>query len=302
MLDRYELRQSIHSGPGGQVWIAADEQDLPVVVKTASDPEGVVRLAHEACVLRRLDHPNVVRPVTSGEGALVLEAVHGQSLAQRLRGRRLTVQQTVELALQLCAALEHVHGHGVVHRDVKAANVLLGEGEQGVVLVDFGIALVDGEGEKAHRQAGLLGSLHTVSPEQVRGHAVDGRADLYAVGVLLYRMLCGRYPFHASNGAEIIAAHASQQPRPMREHHPGLRLPEGLEALVMRCLAKQPGDRPDSASALALALRQLPELPSTDGAAPHFLGGLMLASSVRWMAGALGIGALLTLAVGWVLA
>ncbi len=270
-LDRFQLRRELRSGPGGEVWLARERDGTLVAVKLATDPEAAARLEREARALQRLDHPHVARIVASGpfeDGhCVVVEHVDGATLDKVLRVTTSSPPRVVGWARQLCQALAHCHERGVVHRDVKAANVLLGRDETGrdrLVLIDFGIALVDREGEEPAEDAAFLGSIHTVSPEQVRAEPVDGRADQYALGVLLYRMLTERYPFHSRNPAEVLAAHAGHEPPPLGQHKPQLRLPPGLEAAVMRCLAKAPAVRFGSLSDLDAELAAIEYTPQRD--------------------------------------
>ena len=260
ILGRFELLEPVHVGRVAQVWRGRDVRTgHRVAVKIAEGPEHAPRVLHEATVLEALDHPDIPRPVAFGDtregAALVLPWFDGPTLADALRGRAVSPAQAGRWAGHLCTLLAHCHARGVVHRDVKASNILLQTADDGAerfILLDFGIALLHGCGETPCRQAGLLGSVHTVSPEQVRGDLPDARADLYAVGVLMYRMVAGRYPFHARNPAEVIAAHTVRQPAPLG---PELQVPHALEAAVMACLGKSPEDRPASAQELLAMLR-----------------------------------------------
>lgn len=271
VLDRFQLRKELHVGPGGEVWLGRERDTRrPVAVKLATGEEGAARIRHEAEALARLDHPNVVALLDHGpfDGGWCVVTAHldASPLSKVLRVSSPAPPRAVGWARQLAQALAHCHDRGVVHRDVKASNVLLARDEAGrdrLVLLDFGIAAIDGRDGEAEPPA-AMGSVHTVAPEQVRGAPADPKVDLYAVGVLLYRMLVERYPFHAANAAEVLAAHVANEPPPLGQHRPTLRLPPGLERLVFSCLAKHPDDRPASAAALDALLAPMEFAPQRD--------------------------------------
>ena len=214
-------------------------------------------------VLAQLDHPGIVGFVTAGEeqdhAVLVMELVDGVPLSRSLKSNPPTPAQAIDYARQVCEALVHAHGRGVVHRDVKASNLLLSRGLSGdrLVLIDFGLGLVEG-GQRVSSSDVVLGSVHTMPPEQLAGETSDGRADVYSLASLLFRMLSGHYPFHASSSVQVLAMHAHAKVPELRERIDApLTVPRDLPELVTRCLQKAPDARPDADTLLG-ALSALP--------------------------------------------
>lgn len=234
--------------------------------------------------LAQLAHPGIARIYDYGfeEGLLyvVQEYISGQSLSSRL-GKPLEWRETAQILLRVLDALEYAHQHGVIHRDLKPDNILFGvEGQP--VLCDFGIARMVEEEETRDTtvtNAGL-GSPFYMSPEQARGLVVDFRADLYAVGVIMYEMLSGRRPFAAESSMETLIQHVSARPPSLRKQLP--KLPQVVEQIVFTALAKDPDDRFQSAGEMAEALRgalQDPRPRRQPGRKPSSRSGM-----VAWLA------------------
>lgn len=254
-LKEFDLREVIGSGTVGTVHRAIDRSSgAAVAVKVllpsiSRDPNITARFAREMAILEKLHHPNVVAYCGGGverdQLFYAMELVEGPTLEEILRRRRrLSWQETVECAWQVCSALQHAHNQGIVHRDVKPSNLFLSpEGE--LKLGDFGIALDTGESELT--EAGLtVGSYQYMAPEQVRGeHRISGQTDLYALGCTIYRMIVGRLPFRGSNFAQIFDQHLHTPPPLMRDEVP--ECPAALDDVVQDLLAKEPGDRPINA-------------------------------------------------------
>jgi len=209
------------------------------------------RFHREANLQAQLRHPNVARVIdyVEDQGAwfLVVEFLERGSLADRLaRGERVTHEQAVNWIRQALAGLGHAHQHGIVHRDIKPANLLLGAHDE-VVVADFGIARAeDAPGLTA--TGATLGTPHYMSPEQVvTPDRIDGRSDIYSIGIVLYELLAGRKPFDRTSQFEILQAHVSEPPPPLRNIEPSVA--PALEAVVMRALGKPPEQRfPDCES------------------------------------------------------
>ncbi|MEZ4447205.1 MAG: serine/threonine-protein kinase [Polyangiaceae bacterium] len=259
-----------------------DASDAPSV-----DPQRLERARLEAQAGARIRHEHLVAvhgfdTTPAGRPYLVMEYLEGQTLHSRLvhtGGGPLPLLESIDLILQVLAGLAAVHAAGLVHRDLKPSNLFLaaptkeqqarGQQRSRVKVLDFGLAKVvelataaTPEPLKYPTKAGVvLGTPRYMAPEQVGASGeVDARTDLYAVGLILYRMLCGRGPFDkARTYEEVLRAHALEEPVPPSAHlerAPGRpSLPPSLDALVLRCLAKRPADRPASAEALAEALR-----------------------------------------------
>lgn len=213
------------------------------------------RFRQEAELGRRLDHPGVVRVFGAGDLAgnpyMAMELLTGTSLAEMLRGPRLDPARAVAMVADLLDALSYVHGQRIVHRDIKPANVILRETGR-VCLVDFGIARA--EASEITQLGELLGSPAYMAPEQLAGGAVDARADLFSVGVLLYGLATRQRPFSGTVAA-VMHAILTATPPPPTAHDPAL--PRALDAVMARALAKAPDDRFASAAEFAAALRGL---------------------------------------------
>lgn len=215
------------------------------------------RFLLEAKTLAGLDHPNIVTVydyghTEDGDLYIAMEYVDGWRFNDLLKQGRLPVERALVLVRQVCGALQYAHNRGVIHRDIKNSNVLVKRdmrGREVVKVVDFGIVKLS-KGNVHLTQVGIiLGSPHFMAPEQAQGKDVDHRVDIYAVGVLMYCALAGRYPFTGQHSTAILTAHLTQRPPTFKEVAPDLELPHGLEGVVRRCLKKEPTDRfPDMAS------------------------------------------------------
>ncbi|MCA9552500.1 MAG: serine/threonine protein kinase [Myxococcales bacterium] len=241
------------------------ERDVAVKILTSTRASTAQRFETEARIIARLRHPNTLKLLDSGRTPdgrlyLVTECLHGTSLAQRLADGPISALATVRIMAQVAEALIEAHEEGVIHRDLKPGNIFLEQvGSQEVVKVlDFGIAKVF-RGEKKidqlETQAGtVFGTPRYMSPEQAQGLMLDGRSDLYTLGVVLYELLTGEALFTADSMVALLVKHIAQAPPPLREVRPDLKVDPRLEAVVMRALAKEPEERYSSVDALAQAL------------------------------------------------
>jgi len=269
---RYRLVRWVAAGGMGSVWLANDTVlDRPVAVKTlslalASDPRAVERLRREARAAAVLTHPNVARVYDFRNGGsppgrspaatpdapfIVMEFVRGETLAAVIARRgRLDVQVAVAIATQVADALDAAHRSGIVHRDVKPGNVMIGD--DGVVKVmDFGIAAVAQEA-RLTTTGTQVGTAEYLAPERAAGGQATAASDVYSLGVVLYEMLSGTPPFVAETGAAVALAHLRNRPRPLRDVVPGV--PDRVAAACELALAKDPAERPSSAHGLAVLL------------------------------------------------
>jgi tetratricopeptide (TPR) repeat protein len=254
---RYHLGSLLGEGGMGQVWRARDVAlDREVAVKVLAAPdvaEARERFLREARAAAALNHPNIVAIHDLGQESgclfLVMELVAGGSLRERPPA---TVDEAVEVGRQLCAALAHAHAQGLVHRDVKPANVLLvaGATRLTVKLADLGLAM-SSAASRLTVEGGIVGTVAYLAPEQAIGRVVDARADLYSLGVLLYELVTGRLPFSGTPVA-LISQHLHAPVVPPRSHRPDLD--PALEAVILRLLAKDPAQRFASADETAAAL------------------------------------------------
>nr|BFE63964.1 hypothetical protein GCM10020063_084900 [Dactylosporangium thailandense] len=253
---RYELRSVIGRGGMADVWLAVDGRlERPVAVKIlhgdgGADPSLPERFEREAHTAARLSHPSIVAVydfgVDDGTPYLVMELVQGHSLADELAAGPLDPRRAAHIAERVCDALEAAHNAGVVHRDVKPANILIsGEGE--VKVCDFGIASITDRAQTAlTAPATVIGTSSYMAPEQVLGEPVDARTDLYALGCVLYTMLTGRPPFIADSPVQTAWQQVHEAAVPVAVLRPGL--PPRLAELVGALLAKRAADRPASAA------------------------------------------------------
>jgi serine/threonine protein kinase len=260
-LATYRLVEKLGEGGMGEVYRAHDEMlDRDVALKMlrpelASRSSTVDRFRAEAVTLAKLDHPGIARihgcSRHDDRWFIVMEFVPGETLLARLaRAGRLPWLDVVPIVCQLLDALEYAHRRGVIHRDLKPANVLMGE-EGRVKVTDFGIARVLGT-ERATRTGHIVGTLEYMSPEQVRGEEVDGRADLYAVGILLYELLAGRVPFNGTADYEVMMQHLQAPVPSLRRVAPDA--PAWFDGILRRALAKAPADRFASAALFQVAI------------------------------------------------
>jgi hypothetical protein len=255
---RYELHALIGEGTFGRVYRGFDRRlARPVAVKVikpwwAEDSAWVERFQREAQLLARVSDPGIVQIYDIGHAEsgpyYVAELVDGESLAERLRGGALRVREAHAIAEQLCEALAGAHAQGIVHCDVKPANILI-TAAQKVKVGDFGVARL-AEGSSQAPSATVAGTPRYMSPEQARGQPTGPATDVYSAGVVLYEMLAGEPPFAHGSAVELGLRHVQDQPPPLPPE-----VPASLRAVVGTALAKDPRDRYRDGAAMADALR-----------------------------------------------
>lgn len=271
----YEIVAAIGAGGMGEVYRARDTRlgrDVAIKVllgEFAADPERLRRFEQEARAVAALDHPNIlaIHDVGTYEGApyIVTEFLEGESLRGRLSSGALPVRRAVEIAVQIAQGLAAAHEKGIVHRDVKPANVFLTR-DCRVKLLDFGIAklvMARSPAEAARATTVLegtaagttLGTMGYMSPEQLRGEPVDHRSDIFSLGCVLYEMLSGQSPFRRETGPDTVSAILCQDPHPLPGPERGIST--ALQGIVSQCLEKDPENRYSTAHDVALALRAL---------------------------------------------
>jgi serine/threonine protein kinase len=248
-IGRYRIEKVLGKGGFGLVYLAHDEQlHRPVAIKVphrklVDRPEADTYLT-EARTAANLDHPNIVpvHDVGSTEGCpffIVSKYIDGTDLAKRLKQSRLPIHEAVELVATVAEALHFAHKQGLVHRDIKPGNLLLDKSGKPFV-ADFGLALREQDIGKGPRYAGTPAYM---SPEQARGegHRVDGRSDIFSLGLVFYELLVGRQPFRADSQAELLDQVATHEPRPLRQVDESI--PKELERICFKAIAKRASER-----------------------------------------------------------
>jgi serine/threonine-protein kinase len=275
---QYEILREVGRGGMGIVFLARDlKLERLVAIKTlpptlAADEVIRARFLREARTAAALSHPNIV-PIhraddIDGTVFFVMGFVDGPSLAQLLRENGpLTPRTAVSFLYDVADALRYAHGAGVIHRDVKAENILIDRGSSRALVTDFGIARV-AEAAPLTATGTVLGTVHYMSPEQVAGDAVDPRSDVYSLGVVAFYALAGRFPFDSPTASAVLVAHVTKEAPSLVNTAPSV--PRGLARLVDKCLAKDPDSRIQSCGELLTELRRVEAgLPDDDVAAPR---------------------------------
>ena len=260
----YEVGALAGRGGMGEVYRAHDPRlerqvALKLLSERLSDDDGFrERMLKESRLAASLDHPNVVPIYEAGEAEgrlfIAMRYVDGTDLKVLLRREgALTPERAVAIAAQVADALDAAHAKGLVHRDVKPSNVLLDQqgGREHAYLADFG--LTQSIAEAGPADGSLMGTVDYVAPEQIRGDQVDGRADVYALGCLLFETLTGTLPFTGSSDVAVVYAHLEEAPPRPSERRQGV--PAAVDDVLARAMAKDPDERPESCSALVDEVR-----------------------------------------------
>jgi serine/threonine-protein kinase len=277
---QFNILRKLGAGGMGAVYLAEQlGMDRKVVVKvmhpelTAGSSQAVERFRREAKAVAQLNHPNIVQvyvfgQTPGGQMYLAMEYIEGRDLSTDLERGVIEQPRALKILDQVCSALIEAHAAGIVHRDLKPDNIMLTDRHGNpdyVKVLDFGIAKMADPGAASITQAGaVFGTPRYMAPEQAKGKQIDARADIYALGVVLYEMLAGMHPFReATTALEYIVKHATEEIPPLGVDHAELHITPRIDALLSRCLAKEPDARFQSARELQrevrLALRDFPE-------------------------------------------
>jgi len=271
-IGRYRITSMLGAGGMGEVYLAHDERlSRNVAIKILgggpnADEEAQLRMLREARLIATIDHPNVCTIYEIGEEAeqpyIVMQYVQGETLGQRMRRGRLSLAEVVDIARQIAAALGEAHRHGIVHRDIKPGNVMLSA--SGIVKVlDFGLAKAflrapdDATEQLISRPDVVAGTTPYMSPEQLLGEPLDGRSDIFSLGVMLYELATGKRPFDRRTVAATINAILMAEPEPLTNSDL-----LALEPIILRALAKPVSRRFPDASAMHEALNSISETRS----------------------------------------
>jgi serine/threonine-protein kinase len=278
LLDRVRVERPLARGGMGKVYYGElVRMKRPCAIKVLDArlmaggdvTEFIRRFQLEASIAAKLTHPNVVTIFDYGETDdgncfIAMELLDGRSLSDELKAvGALPAERAVHIARQVARALREAHALGVVHRDMKPGNVYLtkrDDDDDFVKVLDFGLVkeTATGDGQDHTQMGQIMGSPRYMAPEQVQGKHVDARTDVYALGATLYAMLAGRPPFDKATDLATMMAHVSDAPPTIASVAPNAQLPPGLEAIVMRCLAKNPDERYASMEELITAFKLRP--------------------------------------------
>src|SRR6185436_11811280 len=263
LAQRYRLERRLAQGGMAEIWLGTDlslaRQVAIKVLKPAlaSDPVVAERFRREAIAVAQLSHPNIVAVYDAiednGRQAVVMQLVNGKSLRQLLdEQKRLSPDLTIHIGSCVASALDAAHRAGMVHRDVKPGNILITPDGR-VLLTDFGIAKgLESTGDDLTSDNIMMGTAKYLSPEQVRGKRLDGRADLYSLGLVLYECLAGRVPFLGQTDADTALARLQRDPTDLGRLRP--TIPRGRVNLIHRLLSRNPNHRPATGAELRAEL------------------------------------------------
>jgi len=260
---RYEVISEIGRGSMGVVYKAHDPNlDLTIALKVLrqdrmSSDAFMKRFLSEAKALGRLDHPNIIRVYNvdedQGNVYIAMEFIEGESLNDVIQRKRFTVEEIIEIGSTVAETLDYAHRQGIIHRDIKPSNILV-RSDGRLKITDFGIAHIEDTAAPKQTQAGeILGTPAYMSPEQVLSQQVDGRSDIFSLGVILYELSAGRMPFTGQNLAAIFNAITQIEPVPVHEGNPDI--PNDVSTIISKCLQKNPDHRFRSGHELLNALK-----------------------------------------------
>jgi len=259
----YRIIEKIGAGGMGEIYLAEDTKlNRKVALKflpesLSADPEARERLLREAQAVSRLAHPNILTVFAvendQGRDFIAMEYIAGATLNRAAEQKSWSIDDLIEIAVQIADGLRSAHEADIVHRDLKPSNILI-DREGRARILDFGIAKVKGA-SKLTKTGSTMGTVSYLSPEQAQGKDVDARSDLFSFGAILYELIAGRLPFSGEHEAAIVYAIANEEPEPLARFKKNV--PDELQRIVTKCLAKDPRERYQSATDLVADLRAL---------------------------------------------
>lgn len=269
-VSHYKIIEKIGAGGMGEIYLAEDTKlDRRVALKfmpshLISDENLRTRFMREARAAAKLDHPNIITIYEVGERQnqpfIAMQYVEGKTLQYYCHEEALQINQIIEIVSQIAAALSKAHNAGVIHRDIKASNIIV-DRELRPKILDFGLAAIQG-GEMLTRAGSAMGTIAYMSPEQAQGREVDRRTDLFSLGVVMYELITGRTPFKRNNDAATLQAILNEPPEPLARYKS--EVPPELQRIMDKILAKDPSERYQSAADLSADLRRLSGSPSSE--------------------------------------
>ena len=259
---RYQIVKELGKGSMGVVYQAYDPQiDRSVAIKVLrqdrlTSEAFIQRFLREAKAIGRLSHPNIVTVYDVGEDQgtiyIAMEFLEGEPLHKIMEGKRFGLQEILHLGIQAAETLDYAHRKGIIHRDVKPSNIILQSSGQ-IKITDFGIAHIEDTSASVQTQSGeILGTPAYMSPEQVMGQPIDGRSDLFSLGIILYELSSGKRPFGGENLTAIF--HSITQTNPPEPAKINPDIPQNLSQIILKCLRKTPDKRFETGKTLAAAL------------------------------------------------
>jgi len=317
LIDRYEVVSLLGSGGMGEVYLAHDEKlDRKIALKLlpthfTKNQARLRRFQQEARAASALNHPNIITIHEIGQvenrNFIATEFVDGETLRQRMKRAPLSLNESLDIAIQVCAALAAAHNAGIIHRDIKPENIML-RTDGYVKVLDFGLAKLTEKrepptevdaAENLDISSGLLmGTVKYMSPEQAQGQQVDQRSDIFSLGVVLYEMVTGHAPFKGEDTTRLVKSILNDEPRRLTEYAPGA--PEELQRIVSKALIKNRAQRYQAAEDLLVdlkTLRQQVEL-STDSQSVNHRAEGRISILRRWRLAALAAVCVITIALG----
>ena len=264
MITHYKILERLGAGGMGVVYKAEDTQLRRTVAlkflppEVGSDPGANARFMHEAQAASALDHPNIctiheIGRTDEGQLFICMAYYEGETLKQKIERGPLKIPETLEIVMQIARGLARAHERGITHRDIKPANILIEEDGQ-VKIVDFGLAKLSGR-SVITKEGTTLGTVYSMSPEQVRGEPADARTDIWSLGVVMYEMICGRRPFEGEYDKAVFYAILNAAPEPVTALRTGV--PMALERIVAKCMEKNASDRYQRLDELIVDVRQI---------------------------------------------